>query len=197
MGPGIVLAGSWFFVAILKIWPREDKLTSRWSALTQETVIAAAIILLFAGVGLIREPYNPVPADFDRYISQIEAEFESVPSDQVLMDFGSWIYLQDDVVMKDRSASVSLHVGINQPEINHAMLADTIERIENKSYTRILARQIDTGETAYDFQDRGSGVKAAILENYHEVRRIPAVAGIRTWWPLHLVSEIVVLEPNP
>jgi hypothetical protein len=138
-----------------------------------------------------------VPADFDRYITQIEAEYNGLQTDQVLMDFGSWIYLRDNVVMKDRSASVSLHVGINQPVINYPMLADTIGRIENKTYKKILARQIDTGETAYDFQDRGSGVKAAILSNYHEVRRISAVEGIRTWWPIHLISEIVVLEPNP
>jgi hypothetical protein len=76
------------------------------------------------------------------------------------------------------------------------MLAETIKRIENKTYEKILARQLDTEHTAYDFQNRGSGVKSAILANYQEINRIPAVQGIHDWWPTHLVNEIVVLVPK-
>ena len=112
------------------------------------------------------------------------------------MDTGTWIYFRENVLMKDRSATISIHVGSNQPEISHEMLSETIERIEIKTYDKILARKLDTGDTWYDFQDRGSGVKDAILENYHIVRRIPAVQGIQDWWPLHLIEEILVLEPN-
>jgi SH3-like domain-containing protein len=98
--------------------------------------------------------------------------------------------------MRDRAAPVSLHVGSNQPEIGYDKLAATIERFRAKRYARILAREIDTDQSRYDYHNRGSGVRDAILENYHEVRRIRAVDGVNQWWPLHLLSEIIVLEPN-
>ncbi len=197
MGPGVLFATAWFLVGFVKIWPSAEIVNPLWSERAQQFAAAAIFILLFCGMGFFRKPVNPIPDDFNRYISQIEDEFRDLPADKVLMDTGTWIYARNNVLMKDRSAPVSIHVGSNQPEINHDMLRMTIERIKNKQYQKILARQIDTGETWYDFQDRGSGVKAAILENYHEVNRILEVKGIQEWWPLHLISEIVVLEPNP
>jgi hypothetical protein len=111
------------------------------------------------------------------------------------MDTGNWIYLREKTLMKDRSETVGIWVGKNQ-QIDHAYLADTIKRINEKRYDKILARQLDTELSWYDFQDRGSGVKAAILANYRQVRRVQAVQGIETWWPEHLVSDIVVLVPK-
>ena len=73
--------------------------------------------------------------------------------------------------------------------------AETIARIESKQYRRILARELDTPRTAYDFQNRGSGVKDAIFENYRVVRRIPGV-DVNRWWPRHMIAEILVLEPR-
>ena len=46
------------------------------------------------------------------------------------------------------------------------------------------------------FKHVGSGIKDTIFANYHEVRRIPAVEGIKLWWPRHLISEIIVLVPR-
>ena len=154
------------------------------------------VVLLFGALGLVREPRSQVPADFDRYVADIEAEFRGVAPEKVLLDNGTWVYLKDNVLMKDRSSPVSLHAGKNQPEINHAALADTIKRIEQRSYDKILVRQIFTDQSAYDYQDRGSGVKAAILANYVEVRRIPGVQGIREWWPVHMIAEVSVMVPN-
>jgi hypothetical protein len=156
----------------------------------------AMVMLLLGAMGHLRDPRNPVTTDFQRYVSDIEDEFRDMPADQVLLDFGSWVYMRNGVVMKDRAVSVALHVGKNQPEINRAALAGTITRIQQKTYRRILAHQLDTEHTAYDFQNRGSGVKSAIFENYHVVRRIPAVTGSTHWWPAHLIQEVLVLEPN-
>jgi hypothetical protein len=196
LGPGVVLATSWFLVALPQLWEYIDRNLAWWRVRAQEAISVVVVILLFAGVGNIWLPTDPIPDDFNRYVAEIENEFAGLETEKVLMDFGTWIYLRDGVLMKDRAAPVSLHVGINQPEINHAALASTVQRIEQKSYDKILARQLDTGETMYDFHDRGSGVKAAILENYQIVRRIPGVASIQQWWPPHLVSEILVLVPN-
>jgi hypothetical protein len=112
------------------------------------------------------------------------------------MDTGTWIYLRDNVVMLDRSAPVSQLTAVNLPDFNRVYMNDTIQRIEQKRYDKILARQLDTGETWYDYHDRGTGIKAAILANYGVVRRIPAVQGVTRWWPLHLISEILVLVPR-
>ena len=87
-----------------------------------------------------------------------EAEFEDLPADKVLLDSGTWVYLKDGIVMKDRAWAVSLHNGENQP-INHALLSETIDRIQRKTYDRILAHELDTPENWYDYHDRGSGVK--------------------------------------
>jgi hypothetical protein len=154
------------------------------------------VVLLFGALGFISDPRNPVPEDFYRYVADIEAEFNGYDADKILLDTGTWIYLENNLLMKDRSAPVSLHVGSNQPNINTAMLEETIGRIETQQYEKILARQLDTGDTWYDFQDRGSGVKSAILSNYHEISRIRAVEGIEKWWPIHLISEIIVYVPN-
>lgn len=79
------------------------------------------------------------------------------------------------------------------------MLAATIKRIENKTYDKILARQVEPGEgwnTRFDYQDRGSGVKDAILANYCEIRRIPGVKGIREeWWLKGLIAEVLIFVP--
>ncbi|MCI0591219.1 MAG: hypothetical protein L0Y67_06415 [Gammaproteobacteria bacterium] len=140
-----------------------------------------AVILLFGALGFVWEPLHPVPPDFFRYVANIEKEFQGLAPEKVLMDYGTWVYLRENILIKDRGVAVAVHVGKNQVQINHAMLAATIKRIKEKTYDKILARELDTGNSAYDFQDRGSGVKAAILENYHEVRRIPGVQGIERW----------------
>ena len=195
MGPGVVLASCWFFVALLRVWPVAEG-HRYWRDRFQEAVAVSLVVLLFGGLGLVREPVSQVPADFNRYVADIEAEFRGVAPEKVLLDNGTWVYLKDNVLMKDRSSPVSLHVGKNQPEINRAALAETINRIERRAYDKILVRQIFTDQSAYDYQDRGSGVKAAILANYVEVRRIPGVRGIREWWPLQMIAEVSVMVPN-
>jgi hypothetical protein len=195
LGPGIVIAACWFFPALLKFWPNAEQTKSFGECITKEIIAVSAVILLFGALDLIRIPRNPVPPDFYRYVDDIEKEFVGFSPEKVLMDTGTWIYLRQKILMKDRADTVALWLGKNQ-DIDHALLAETIKRIREKTYDKILARQLDTDQSWYDFQDRGSGVKAAILANYQPIRRVPAVQGIETWWPEHLVSEILVLVPK-
>jgi hypothetical protein len=195
LGPGVVLSACWFFVALLRIWPVPEGQTF-WRYRLQEAVAVSLVFLLFGALGLVREPRSLVPSDFYRYVADIEREFQGTDPRKVLLDNGTWVYLKDNILMKDRSSPVSLHVGKNQPEINREALAATIRRIEQRTYDKILVREIFTDQSAYDYQDRGSGVKAAILANYVEARRIPGVRGVREWWPLHMIAEISVMVPN-
>jgi len=196
LGPGVVFATAWSLIMLVRLWPTYGASIPWWEHWTNQIMAIAVVVLLLGAMGHLRDPRNLVTADFQRYVSDIEKEFRDLPADQVLLDYGSWVYLRPGVVMKDRSVAVAVHVGKNQPEINRAALAGTIARIQHKTYRRILAHQLDTEHTAYDFQNRGSGVKSAIFENYHVVRRIPAVIGIAHWWPTHLIQEVLVLEPN-
>lgn len=195
LGPSVVMAGGWFMVALVRLWPQRREGAPEWRHPIELAGAVAMVVLLLTGMGFVREPRRAVPEELDRYIAQIEEEFRDLPANDILVDVGSWIYLRENVVMKDRSGPVSLHVGTNQPEINRDALAATIDRIESHRYKRILARELDTPRTAYDFQDRGSGVKAAMLENYRIVRRIPGVT-VNRWWPRHMIADIVVLEPR-
>lgn len=195
LGPGIVLGACWFFPALVKVWPTAEQTKSWWEYITKEAIAVSAVVLLFGALGLVRIPRNPVPPDLFRYVDDIEKEFIGFAPQKVLMDTGNWIYLREKILMKDRSETVGIWVGKNQ-EIDHAFLAETIKRIQEKTYDKILARQLDTDLSWYDFQDRGSGVKAAILASYYPIRRVPAVQGIETWWPEHLLADILVLVPN-
>jgi hypothetical protein len=202
LGPGVVIAFCWLLVALRRLWPEGDRLREGaqwpgWRGLGEQAAAAGIILLLFGALGLVRPPVNRLPADTTRYIAEIEREFQGHSSDRVLADLGTWIYARDGVVMKDRSGPVSLHVGENQPEMNLDALGSTIRRIEGRTYDKILARELDTDQSAYDFHDRGSGVKAAILTNYDIVRRIAAVRDVQEWWPRHMVAEVLVLEPKP
>ncbi|MFN8666684.1 MAG: hypothetical protein U0164_05725 [Gemmatimonadaceae bacterium] len=194
MGPAMMLATAWFLVVARDAWP--DGAGSGWEALVAPAAAAGVVLAVMGGLGVVRLPRNEVSPDLPRYIAAVNREFEGMDPATVLLDNGSWPYLAKGIVMKDRSSPVTLHATNNQSFINRPALAETIQRIKERRYRRILARLIDTDQSPYDFHDRGSGVKSAILENYQIVRRIPGVEGVQVWWPLNLLAEVVVLEPR-
>jgi hypothetical protein len=195
LGPSVMIGVAWSLVALIRVWPRPDRsgiaTQAPWLHRVREAMAALAVVGLLGGLGFARDTRSPVPPEIDQYIADIEREFVGLDAQRVLMDYGTWIYLRDNVVMKDRGVAVAVHAGKNQPAINHPMLMDTISRIDQKVYDKILVRELDAGRSSYDFQDRGSGVKTAILRNYREVRRIPAV-DVNFWWPRHMLAEIQV-----
>ncbi len=195
LGPGIVIGACWFFPALVRVWPTAEQTRPWLEYRTKQAFAVSAVVLALGALDLVRLPRNPVPADLFRYVDDIEKEFVGFAPEKVLMDTGNWIYLREKVLMKDRSETVGIWVGKNQP-INHDFLVETIKRIEAKTYDKILARQLDTDQSWYDFQDRGSGVKAAILANYQPIRRVAAAQGAETWQLPHLLSEILVLIPK-
>lgn len=196
LGPGVLLASVWGVLALIAAWPwaPDEKVLV---ALGQRATLAVLPLFFLGGLGLFREPRNEVPPDLARYTAAIEAEFADLPADRVLLDMGSWPYLREGVVMKDRADPVAEHAGANQAYISHHLLAETLRRIRSRAYARILVRNIEGPATPYDFQFRGTGVRQAMLEEYRIVRRIPPVKGVTNWWPPYLLDEIAVLEPRP
>jgi len=194
LGPGVMVATAWFLASLPRLWDLAPRGTRAGLGPLPHLAVAGAVLGLFLGAGLLRPPVNPVSRDFQRYVDAIEAEFQGLDPRRVLMDRGSWPYFKDNILMKDRASSVALHVGQNQA-IRRDALTETIRRIEARSYDKILVRDLDAG-TTYDTGRRGSGVLEALLANYVEVRRIPAVEGIDTWWPIRLLAPVSVMVPR-
>ena len=110
----------------------------------------------------------------------------------MLLDYGSWLYLPQGIVMRDRAAPIG-EAGFTQT----ADWSGLLERIRRRHYAKILVRDYHSPDFAYDhgIWPRSSGVRAALEENYRETRRIPAVAmrGVPPPW----LQTISVLVPKP
>jgi len=192
MGPGSLLAGAWFAAALAAAWPRSGARPRTVLAWSRAGLVTAGTLLCFSGLGMVRVPVPVLPPDLDRYVSAIEQEFAGMNPARVLLDAGTWVYLPAQVVMKDRSAAVG--------DLGYSGLGDfsgILARIRGRSYQRILVRSWGTRDFGYDHYlwRHSSGIRAALEENYREVRRIPAVTGQEAGTPF--LREISVLEPRP
>lgn len=191
MGPGSLLAGIWFAAALVAVWPRDTKRPVGILPWARAGAAALLTMFCFSGLALVRIPVASLPGDIERYVSAIEGEFRGMDASRVLLDAGSWVYLPDRVVMKDRGAAVG--------DLGYSGLGDFSgmhERIRTRYYKRILVRALNTPDFGYDhysWPKKSGGTRALLLANYREVRRIRAVEGEEDGTPY--LREISVLEP--
>jgi hypothetical protein len=138
MGPGSFLAVVWFAAALPTVWPspRAESGGRAWTWLRAGLVTAMSLFVL-SGFGSIRVPVPSLPFDADRYAAAIEREFEGMPVESVLLDHGSWFYLRNGVVQRDRSAPAG-EAGWTQT----ASFAGLFDRIRSHHYRRILVRDL-------------------------------------------------------
>lgn len=211
LGPGSLIAGIWFLAGARLAWPdlagseesltqrstREDRgetelwLGGRW---LRPAGVAAIGALLLGGLGTVRIPAPPFPLDALRYVTQIEQEFRGLPVNRVLLDVGTWVYLKDGVVMKDRAAPFGDRGlgGVGD-------FTGMIRRLHERRYAKILVRNYHSPDFWYDHYlwAEPSGIRLALASNYHEVGTIPAVSyGDPTTTSTYLFSEISILVPN-
>lgn len=197
MGPASLIAGVWFVPALIKIWPTSDKFSFRsfkLQSMVKVGMFVPAVGLLLNGLGAIRIPIKILPNDANRYVNQIEAEFKGEPVDRVLLDVGSWIYLKNNVVMKDRATSIG-----DRGYAGDGDFSGMLQRIQQKYYAKILVRNLNSPDFWYDsyLWGKSSGIHQALLENYHVIRTIDAVSGPEMPnGPPYLFGEISVLVPN-
>jgi hypothetical protein len=191
MGPGSFLAIVWLGAALPTVWPAPggEPTGASWQWLRAAMFTLASVFLL-SGLGLVRVPYPNLPADANRYASDIEREFDGLPVESVLLDHGSWVYLPAGVVQKDRMAPAG--------EAGWTGTADftgLFERIRSHHYRRILVRDLHEADFMYDYSEWAapSGVRDSLLHYYREARVIPAARTVRDrpW-----LSPITVLEPR-
>jgi hypothetical protein len=197
MGPGSVIAGVWFMVAMTKIMSKpsfidgaEPKLVGWLNA----AVAVALSCLLFNGLGFIRIPLRPVSDDAYRYVEEIQDEFEGESPENILLDVGSWIYLSSGTVMKDRATAIG-----DRGFQRMGGFSGMTRRIEEKRYSKILVRGFHREDFWYDndMWQESSGIRKALQENYHEESTIRAVS--RTLLESesrYLFGDISVLIPR-
>jgi hypothetical protein len=197
MGPGSLIAGVWFVPALIKIWPKGVRFSLesfKLQSLVKVGMLVPAVGLLLNGLGTIRIPIQILPDDANRYVNQIEAEFQGEPVNRVLLDVGSWIYFKNNVVMKDRATSMG-----DRGYAGNGDFSGMLQRIQDKYYVKILVRNLNSPDFWYDsyLWSKSSGVHQALLDNYHVIRTIDAVSGPEMPnGPPYLFDQISVLVPN-
>lgn len=196
IGPGCLIAGVWFFAALAAVWSKIAGATIKDSSRTdwlRASVCAAVLCLLFSGLGVIRVPVQPLGTDAMRYVREIEAEFAGQSRERILLDFGTWVYLANGIIMKDRAPTIGER-GWSQT----GDFSGILDRLEEKYYTKILVRNLHSPDFWYDSESwsRSSGIRTSILKNYTEIRSIKPVTGLKENQMPYGFNEISVLVPR-
>jgi hypothetical protein len=189
LGPASMVGGCFALVALATLWPSDDKPGSipahQW---LQVVAGFLAVVTIFAGMGFTRLNRLATSPDINRYVGEIEREFKGLPADRVLLDMGEWIYLRDNVLMKDRMAMLNTH------RTPHYGLLD---RVRRKEYARILVHVMSNGKYSYELGGERN-IQNTLLTYYHEVRRIRGIQGMERWRNYEMaMSEIIVFGPLP
>jgi hypothetical protein len=176
MGPGSMIAGIWFMAALPRLWMLAFRDETTQSHTWLRVGIAVSIVgLLFSGLGVIRIPLPPFSDDAYRYIKEINREFQGHVPDDVLLDVGTWKYLQAGVVMKDRSPSIG-----ERGYTETGDFSGMIRRLQQRRYAKILVRDLHSPDLQYDHAiwRQSSGIKRALLEYYREIGSINNVEDV-------------------
>ncbi|MGH9858623.1 MAG: hypothetical protein ACRD5F_01230, partial [Candidatus Acidiferrales bacterium] len=178
----------WFVLALAYRWPEasaaeKEARVERWWRLL---ALSAAVVVLCATLGFMR--IQPVDTEAAlRYVNQVEQEFAGLPRESVLLEFGSWVYLAENVVMKDRVGSIGVLSGTGMVD----GFPDLVERIRRKTYRKILVRRFGGAKLSY-FPGE---IQESLRRHYRETRVIRP-ADVPPNWPFRAtLAEIVVLEP--
>ncbi len=198
IGPASVIAGIWFVAAIIKFQTTPNIINSAEVSLSNwlNTAIAVVILcLLFNGLGFIRIPLRPFSHDANRYIREIENEFDGESPENILLDVGSWIYLKNEIVMKDRATAIG-----DRGFQGMGGFSGMIKRIEERRYSKILLRGFHLEEFWYDntMWPESSDIKKALQEHYDEKSTIRGISKtILEKDKNYLFRDISVLIPKP
>jgi hypothetical protein len=147
--------------------------------------LPAALLVFFVNSGLLRTGAE-VPKRLERYLQDIEREFGAGERDRILLDTGSWVYLPENVVMKDRESPIGVLWGTGSSDF-----AATVQRLREQRYKKILMRKAKPGQ----WELRVPQIHDALREHYREVRVITSPGIPQGWLYPPLLYDISVLEP--
>ena len=182
-GPGVLIGAIFLFAAFPRIWEMSDLKNSAISPQIQNwmrmLVMSSAVVAIFIAWGVMPTGDRNEPrylkklqanTDVNRYVSDIEKEFENVRPEKILIGVGNWMYLKNDILQKDRAISLA-----DQPPGGIYENFDvTVGRIRNKTYEKLLLQDFHSPYFFYEWEAwaKPTGFKDAVLENYVEVRII-------------------------
>ena len=199
LGPGSLIAGVWFLAAVTLLWGGEGKPEGTgWRDWAHAGAVVAVGVLILGGLGTVRVPQPPLGEDAYRYKNEIEREFAGLPTDRVLLDVGTWVYLRDGVIMKDRAVPIGDR-GLG----GVADFSGILARLGGKRYSKILVRRLHAADLWYDSRmwSRSSGIRDAMLRNYQEVGTISKAFledGLSPDRPgPYTFDQITILTPRP
>ncbi|MGB7208302.1 MAG: hypothetical protein WBD27_06565 [Pyrinomonadaceae bacterium] len=197
IGPGCLIAGVLFIAAATNFWSKAADSALKSAPVDQRFragICIVAFCLLFSGLGLVRIPAPPFSEeDASRYMHQIENEFADQPPDRVLLDVGTWVYLREGIVMKDRAPSIGER-GVSETGDFSGILG----RLQERFYKKILVRNFHSGDFWYDHElwAKSSMIRNSLNENYREIGRIKAVSGMAPADLPYGFNEISILVPR-
>ena len=186
-GPGILVGAILLFSALPGIWYRGAAISGDWFVIKRWAYAAfmlAITVTTFSVVKAIPTGDKDAPRfarlnsdvdDLNRYISDIESEFKGSDGNDVLLDVGSWVYLERGILQKDRAVSLADQA----PAGIYQNFDVTNERIKDRVYKKILLHDFDSPYFLYEWSDwqRQSGFKESLLANYIAVKTIPTPQG--------------------
>jgi len=188
LGASTVIGAVWFVVGLATLWPEKAEIESpqvgafHWLC---AALVPFAVFSSLLGAGLPR-PRISISADFHRYIAAIENEFAGMPREKVLLDTGSWVYLSQNIVMKDRLSPLGVMWGTGSSDFTA-----TAARFRQRYYARILWRPEMT-------VSRDPRFLRALEQNYRQVRVIPLpVEEFKRWIHPFVLNDVIVYEPIP
>jgi hypothetical protein len=200
IGPGCLIAGVWFLAGLATVWGNasESRKPAEWEDWIRAGAVTVSLALVFSGLGLIRIPLQPVSGDAYRYVRDIEKQFEGQAPGKVLLDVGSWVYLKDRVIMRDRAPSIG-----EEGYDSSGDFSGFRSRIGARHYSKILVRGLHQPVFWYDSVQwpKSLGLRAVLLENYREtgtIRKAEGPKDLKRWSDEpYLFDEISILEPKP
>jgi hypothetical protein len=205
-GPGVLVSAVFLFASLPAVWyarpaVARDAAVISWA---RAGVLCSLVLAVFAVWNVVPsgDANHPRyvkkyerPADVYRYIRDIEREFEGLPADKVLLGVGSWIYLREGVLQKDRAVSLA-----DQPPAGTYTNFDvTTARLRQRTYDKLLLQNFHTPYFLYEWATwpRESGFRAAVLEHYDEVGTIePAQGSPYVERDIQLADPVSVFVPK-
>lgn len=193
LGPATMAGCVLFLAGIAVNWPRmgeQESGTDREVSIATidpgwRALLATGCIAFYALSALEIRSTPSVPAKMEEFIQAIEKEFEGVDRQKVLIDTGSWVYLPENIVMKDRESPLGTLGGTGAYD-----LTATADRIRAQHYDKILLHK-----RMYFFWI--AKLRDPINEAYEEVRTIPGVDVPQTgWFYTPLLSDVGVYVPR-
>jgi len=179
-GPAVAIGAIWLLVALPEAWP-ESRAGSWLPAPVRSAFGLAALLVAYLALGVVpsaeeghqRYWARTLPEGSHELVHAIESELDGMDPTGVLIDWGNWAYLPSNHLARDRAVAMADFPTVGRYDLLDPLLA----RIRGHEYDKIIVHRLHQPGFIYDWGnlDRPTGVRAALLEHYQEVRTIPSV----------------------